>query len=91
MGNLYSASKIAKMIGITSATLTNWERAGLIPKAARIGRTMKKMNVQCDATNRVDRPAFGDAVFDLVRRTACELPADVEQALRRAHSEEAPN
>ncbi|MBU2228249.1 MAG: fumarate hydratase [Proteobacteria bacterium] len=46
------------------------------------------MNVQCDSTHRVEQPAFGEAVFDLVRRTACELPADVEAALKRAHDEE---
>ena len=52
---------------------------------------MEKTKVQCDSTRRLEQPAFGEALFDLVRRTACELPADVEQALRRAHSEEAPN
>ncbi|MBU1150319.1 MAG: fumarate hydratase, partial [Proteobacteria bacterium] len=52
---------------------------------------MEKTNVQCDATNRVDWPAFGEVLFDLVRRTSCELPADVEAALKRAHDEESPD
>jgi fumarate hydratase class I len=29
-------------------------------------------------------------LFNLVRRTSCELPADVEAALKRAHDDEAP-
>jgi fumarate hydratase, class I len=36
-------------------------------------------------------PAFGEALFDLIRRTACDLPGDVEQALKRAHDKEAPD
>lgn len=52
---------------------------------------MEKMNVQCNSTHRVEQPAFGEAVFGLVRRTACELPADVEAALKQAHDEEAPD
>lgn len=47
--------------------------------------------MRCDLKNRVDPPAFGEALFDLVRRTACELPEDVASALRRAHDEEAPD
>ncbi|MDP2838590.1 MAG: fumarate hydratase, partial [Syntrophales bacterium] len=42
----------------------------------------------CDAKSRLSEQAFGDAIFDLVRRTACELPEDVEAALKRAHDEE---
>ncbi|MEK6654221.1 MAG: hypothetical protein AABY92_03600 [Thermodesulfobacteriota bacterium] len=45
---------------------------------------MEKINVQCDATNRVVLPAFCEALFDLVRWTSCELPADVEAALKAA-------
>jgi len=51
---------------------------------------METMNMACDAGSRFSEPAFGKAIFDLVRRTACELPADVEAALKRAHDEEAP-
>ena len=35
-------------------------------------------------------PVFGDAVFDLVRRAACDLPPDVEKAIRMAQEKEAP-
>jgi fumarate hydratase class I len=49
------------------------------------------MNVQSDSKNRLNEPALGEALFDLIRRTACDLPADVERALRRAHDEEAPD
>jgi len=52
---------------------------------------MKKTKVQCDSTRRVEQPAFGEALFDLVRRTSCELPADVEAALKRAYDEEEPD
>ena len=34
--------------------------------------------------------AFETAMFELIRATACELPQDVEQALRRAHLAEIP-
>ncbi len=34
--------------------------------------------------------AFGEAIFELIRRTACDLPADVENAIRRAREGEAP-
>lgn len=34
--------------------------------------------------------AFETAMFELIRTTACELPQDVEQALRRAHVAEIP-
>ncbi len=44
----------------------------------------------CVDDKRVAEPAFGEALFSLVRRTSCELPADVEAALKRAHDEEAP-
>ncbi|MEI7672959.1 MAG: fumarate hydratase [Deltaproteobacteria bacterium] len=47
--------------------------------------------MQYDSKNRLNQPAFAEALFDLVRRTSCELPADVEAALRRAHDEEAPD
>jgi fumarate hydratase class I len=47
--------------------------------------------VTCDERNRLSGPAFGEALFDLIRRTACDLPGDVEQALKRAHDEEAPD
>lgn len=47
------------------------------------------MNVACDAKSRLSEQAFGEAIFDLVRRTACELPGDVEAALKQAHDEEA--
>jgi fumarate hydratase class I len=43
-----------------------------------------------DCPNRLAGPAFGEALFDLIRRTACDLPADVEQALIRARGDEAP-
>jgi fumarate hydratase class I len=49
------------------------------------------MNVQRDSKNRLNQPAFGEALFDLVRRTACELPEDVEAALKRSHDDEAPD
>ncbi len=48
------------------------------------------MNVTCTTDRRTAEPAFGEALFDLVRRTSYELPADVEAALKRAHDEEAP-
>ncbi len=44
----------------------------------------------CMTDNRVTQPAFGEALFDLVRRTSTELPADVEAALKQAHDNEAP-
>lgn len=34
--------------------------------------------------------AFGEAVFDLIRRTACDLPQDVEDAIRQAREKEKP-
>jgi fumarate hydratase class I len=46
--------------------------------------------VTCIDDKRVAEPAFGEALFNLVRRTSCELPADVETALKRAHDEETP-
>jgi len=46
--------------------------------------------VECDIDKRLEEPAFGEALFQLVRRTASELPADVAAALKRAHEEEAP-
>ena len=49
------------------------------------------MNVVCDAKSRLSEQAFGEAIFDLIRRTACDLPEDVEAALKRAHDEEAPD
>jgi fumarate hydratase class I len=49
------------------------------------------MNVQSDSKNRLNQPVFGEALFDLIRRTACDLPEDVEAALKRAHDEEAPD
>jgi fumarate hydratase class I len=52
---------------------------------------MEAMNVVCDAKSRLSEQAIGEAIFDLVRRTACELPEDVEAALKRAHDEEAPD
>lgn len=45
----------------------------------------------CMTDNRVAEPTFGEALFDLVRRTSYELPADVEAALKRAHDDEAPD
>ncbi len=45
----------------------------------------------CDERNRLSGPAFGEALFELIRRTACDLPGDVEQALKRAYDEEAPD
>ena len=48
------------------------------------------LNVTCIDDKRIADPAFGEALFNLVRRTSCELPADVEAALKRAHDEEAP-
>lgn len=44
----------------------------------------------CIDDKRIADPAFGEALFNLVRKTSCELPADVETALSRAHAEEAP-
>ncbi len=35
-------------------------------------------------------PIFGEAVFDLIRRAACDLPPDVESAIRKARENEAP-
>ena len=35
-------------------------------------------------------PVFGEAVFDLIRRAACDLPPDVESAIREAREKEAP-
>ena len=52
---------------------------------------METMNVTCTTDKRIAEPAFGEALFDLVRRTAYELPADVEEALKRAHDDEAPD
>lgn len=43
-----------------------------------------------DPQNLPDQPLFGEAVFNLIRRTACELPADVAQALRLASEREEP-
>ena len=47
--------------------------------------------MQSDSKNRLNQPVFGEALFDLIRRTACDLPEDVEAALKRAHDEEAPD
>ena len=44
-----------------------------------------------DEKNRLLGPAFDEALFGLIRRTACDLPEDVEQALKRAYSEAEPN
>ena len=44
----------------------------------------------CIDDKRIAAPAFGEALFNLVRRTSCELPADVEAALKLARDEEAP-
>ncbi|MBW6486527.1 MAG: fumarate hydratase [Syntrophobacterales bacterium] len=49
-----------------------------------------EMNVERNWTEILNGPAFGEAIFDLVRRTACELPEDMETALKRAYDEEAP-
>lgn len=38
----------------------------------------------------IDSGSFKEAVFNLVRLAACELPADVEEALRKARTVEAP-
>jgi len=46
--------------------------------------------VTCIDDKRITEPAFGEALFNLVRRTSCELPADVEAALKQGHDEEAP-
>jgi fumarate hydratase class I len=47
-------------------------------------------NVTCIDDKRVTEPAFGEALFNLVRKTSCELPTDLEAALKQAHAEEAP-
>jgi len=47
--------------------------------------------VTCDGNNRLSEPAFCEALYSLIRRTACDLPEDVEQALKRACDHEAPN
>jgi fumarate hydratase class I len=46
--------------------------------------------VTCIDERRIADPAFGEALFNLVRKASCELPADVEAALGRAHADEAP-
>lgn len=38
----------------------------------------------------IDGKGFREAVFELVRLAACELPTDVEKALREAHAAEEP-
>ncbi len=38
----------------------------------------------------IDGKGFREAVFELVRLAACELPADVEKALREAKAAEEP-
>ena len=45
----------------------------------------------CDEKNRLSGPDFSEALYSLIRRTACDLPEDVEQALKRACDHEAPN
>ena len=45
----------------------------------------------CDENNRLSGPDFSEALYSLIRRTACDLPEDVEQALKRACAHEAPN
>ena len=44
-------------------------------------------------TNSIDigGETFSQAVFDLVRDTACELPNDVRKALERARDNEEPD
>lgn len=43
-----------------------------------------------DTSMLLNTDVFETAMFELIRATACELPQDVEQALRRAHLAEIP-
>jgi DNA-binding transcriptional MerR regulator len=43
MERIYTVTEIAKLIGVTVETIKNWEAAGLIPKATRIGRQKKRI------------------------------------------------
>ena len=40
----------------------------------------------CDEKNRLSGPDFSEALYSLIRRTACDLPEDVEQALQPGYS-----
>jgi len=40
---LYTATEIARMVGVTSQTIKEWEKSLLIPKAGRVQRRRKRV------------------------------------------------
>lgn len=43
MERIYSLTELAKAIGVTTETIRNWEKARVIPIAARIGRRRSRV------------------------------------------------
>lgn len=43
MGDLYSVTEIAKLIGVTPETVKHWEQSQLIPQSSRMGRQRKRV------------------------------------------------
>lgn len=43
MGRLYSATEIAKLVGVTPETIKHWEEMGCIPEASRLGLQRKRI------------------------------------------------
>jgi len=37
MGRQFSIGEVARLVGVTTQTLKNWESAGLLPKSFRVG------------------------------------------------------
>lgn len=43
MNKLYSTSEVARRVGVTTATIINWEKNHLIPESTRIGLRRKRV------------------------------------------------
>lgn len=43
MNELFSVGKVAKMIGVSTQTVREWERVSLIPTGIRVGRRRTRM------------------------------------------------